>query len=115
MGSEVIILPIIFGTIIGMYYLYIKTRNKERLALIEKDGDASMFFNAKQRSITPMWKVLVINLATLSMGIGLGVMVASVLDQSTNVDAYIYPACIFIFAGLGLLTGFFITNNQTKQ
>ncbi len=36
MGSEVIILPVIFGVIFAIAYLYFSTRNKERLALIEK-------------------------------------------------------------------------------
>nr|WP_316928088.1 hypothetical protein [Gillisia marina] len=43
MGSEVIILPVIFGVIFGIFYLYISARNRERLALIEKGGDALYF------------------------------------------------------------------------
>ena len=47
MGSELIIIPIIFGAIFGVFYLYFSTRNKERLALIEKGADASIFMKGK--------------------------------------------------------------------
>ncbi|MFT7499315.1 MAG: hypothetical protein ACI8QP_001918, partial [Porticoccaceae bacterium] len=32
MGSEVIIVPIIFGILFGIVYLFFTTRNKERMA-----------------------------------------------------------------------------------
>ena len=41
--EEVAVLIIIFGTIFGIAFLYFSTRNKERLALIEKGADASIF------------------------------------------------------------------------
>ena len=40
---EVAVLAVIFGSIFGVFYLYFSTRNKERLALIEKGADASIF------------------------------------------------------------------------
>ena len=39
MGSEVIVIPIIFGVLFGIFYLFISSRHKERLALIEKGAD----------------------------------------------------------------------------
>ena len=61
---EVIIMGIIFGSIFGVFYLYFSTRNKERLALIEKGADASIFMKGKQHT-APIWKVLILNLALL--------------------------------------------------
>ena len=55
---EVIIIGIIFGSIFGVFYLYFSTRNKERLALIEKGADASIFMKGKQHT-APIWKVLI--------------------------------------------------------
>jgi len=111
MGSEVIILPIIFGIVFGIFYLHYSTRNKERLALIEKGADASIFVKGKQHA-APIWKVLVLNLAFLFMGIGLGVFIASLLDTYTTLDGdAIYPATIFFMAGAGLYVGFI----QTKK
>ena len=111
MGTEIIIVPIMFGIIFGIFYLHYSTRNKERLALIEKGADASIFAKGKQHT-APIWKVLVLNLAFLFMGIGLGVFLASILDNYTTLeDDAIYPALIFLMAGLGLYVGFM----QTKK
>ncbi|AXT19441.1 hypothetical protein D7030_12450 [Flavobacteriaceae bacterium AU392] len=111
MGSELIIVPIIFGAIFGVFYLYYSTRNKERLALIEKGADATIFAKGKEHT-APIWKVLVLNLAFLSMGVGLGVFLASILDAYTTLDRHsVYPATIFFMAGVGLYVGF----TQTKK
>lgn len=115
MGSEVIIVPAIFGVIFGMFYLYISARNKERLALIEKGGDASMFFN-KKKTLTPTWKVLVLNIAVLMMGIGIGIFIGNILHQSFGLEEDIaYPGTIFLVGGIALFTGFFLTKKLVEH
>ena len=115
MGSELVIIPIIFGAIFGVFYLYFSTRNKERLALIEKGADASIFTKGKGHT-APIWKVLILNLALLLMGIGVGVFIASLLDNYTTLDEdAIYPATIFFMAGVGLFTGFKMTKDLDKE
>ena len=115
MGSELVIVPLMFGAIFGIFYLYLSTRNKERLALIEKGADASIFMRGKGHT-APIWKVLILNLALLLMGIGLGVFIASLLDSYTTLDSdAIYPAVIFFMAGVGLFIGFNMTKNLDKE
>lgn len=109
--SEEILIPLsLFASIFGIVYLYFSTRNKERLALIEKGADASIF-NLGKRSGSS-WKVIVLNLAFLLMGIGSGVFIANILETYTGLDDNaIYPAMIFLMAGVGLYVGF----TQTKK
>lgn len=109
--DEEILIPIsLFAAIFGMVYLYYSTRNKERLALIEKGADASIFNIGKRTGSS--WKVVVLNIAFLLMGIGLGVFIANVLDTYTTLDDdAVYPAMIFLMAGIGLYVGF----TQTKK
>ncbi|MFT4696982.1 MAG: hypothetical protein ACI9SJ_000098 [Flavobacteriaceae bacterium] len=115
MGTEVIIIPIFFGVIFGIFYLFISARNKERLALIEKGADASIFYG-KDRKVTPMWKVIVINLALLLMGIGLGIFIAAILSQALNIDEEVaYPGTIFLMAGIGLFSGFYFTKRLNND
>ncbi len=53
-----------------------------------------------------MWKVIVVNIALLMMGIGLGIFIAGILSQVVGVDEDIaYPGTIFLMAGAGLFTG----------
>ena len=58
---EVAVLAIIFGSIFGVFYLYFSTRNKERLALIEKGADAKIFASGKGQS--SFGKVFILNIA----------------------------------------------------
>ncbi|TJY36343.1 DUF6249 domain-containing protein [Pontimicrobium aquaticum] len=110
MGSEIVIVPIMFGVLFGIFYLFISSRNKERLALIEKGADASIFNIGKRAGSS--WKVVIINLACLLMGIGLGVFIANLLDTYSNLDSEaVYPALIFFMAGVGLFVGY----TQTKK
>lgn len=107
---EVIIVGIIFGSIFGVFYLYYSTRNRERLALIEKDADASIFIKGHKSGAS--WKIIVLNLAFLLMGIGLGVFLANILETYSQLDDHaVYPAMIFLMAGIGLYVGF----TQTKK
>ena len=115
MGPEILIVAIIFGVLFGIFYLFISARNKERLALIEKGADASIFYSTKKRA-TPMWKVIVVNIALLLMGIGLGIFLAGILHQVLGVDEDIaYPGTIFLMAGAGLFSGFYLTKKLNED
>ncbi|WP_353778155.1 DUF6249 domain-containing protein [Winogradskyella sp. 3972H.M.0a.05] len=111
---EVAILAIIFGSIFGVFYLYFSSRNKERLALIEKGADASIFNIGKRTGSS--WKVIVLNLAFLLMGIGLGVFIANLLVTYTTLDDdAVYPSMIFLMAGIGLYVGYTQTRKSLEE
>ncbi|WP_435579643.1 DUF6249 domain-containing protein [Gilvibacter sp.] len=115
MGSEVIIIPIIFGVLFGLYYLYISARNKERLALIEKGADASIFFSNKRGSHNIL-KILILNIALLLMGIGAGIFFGGLFrDVMGMSDGIAMPGTIFFMAGAGLLSGFFMTKRLVTK
>ena len=125
---EVAVLAVIFGSIFGVFYLYFSTRNKERLALIEKGADASIFMSSKKRNAAPFWKILILNLGLLAVGIGFGILLGSLLsynfgysgnyqDRPTNYisSETLYAASIFLCAGASLLVGFNITKKLDKE
>jgi hypothetical protein len=125
---EVAVLAVIFGSIFGVFYLYFSTRNKERLALIEKGADASIFMKGNVKNAAPFWKVLILNLGLLAMGIGVGVLLGALLSYNFGFNGsyndrpsnYIqtetfYLASIFLCAGASLLIGFKITKNLDKE
>ena len=85
------------------------------MALIEKGADASIFYSKNNRN-TPMWKVIVVNLALLLMGIGAGIFLAGILHYSLGVEEDIaYPGTIFFMAGLGLFLGFYLTKRLSEN
>ncbi|WP_103070759.1 DUF6249 domain-containing protein [Aquimarina sediminis] len=115
MGAEIIIIPAIFGCIFGIFYLFISSRNKERMALIEKGADASIFYSSKEKRVTPIWKIVFLNFSLLLMGIGTGIFIAGILHYTLGVeDSIAFPGTIFLMAGIGLFTGFNMTKNLDK-
>lgn len=116
MGSEIVIVPIMFTVIFAIAYLFFSTRNKERLALIEKGADASIFVKGKKENAAPFWKVLILNGALLLIGIGVAIFIASFLEAALGVDEDIaYPGTIFLMAGVGLLVGFTMTKKLENE
>ena len=99
------------AVVFGIFYLHYSTRNKERMALIEKGADASIFFSKKpERKAAPIWKILILNIAVLRMGIGTGVFLASFLHVYLGLDEEVaYPGSIFLIAGIALFIGFILT------
>jgi len=105
----------LFIVIFGICYLYFTARHKERLALIEKDKDVSVFYSSKRAPSSNVWRNVVLNLALVSIGVGLGILFGSFLNLTVGMSEEVaFPASIFLLAGAGLLTGFFITKKVEK-
>ncbi|QMU63754.1 MAG: hypothetical protein GKR88_05250 [Flavobacteriaceae bacterium] len=112
----IFVLIIIFGSIFGIFYLFFSTRNKERLALIEKGVDAGIFSRAKEKNPAPFWKVFILNLSVLLMGVGTGVLLAMILESALHIDEdALYAGLIFLMAGVGLFAGFTLTKKLDKE
>lgn len=109
------LIPIsLFIAIFGIVYVFLSTRNKERLALIEKGADAGIFMKGK--SPYGIGKLIILNLSLLLIGVGIGVFIGLVISAYTTLDINaIYSASVFTFAGIGLFVGFLMTKNLTKE
>lgn len=108
----------LFVIIFGIFFLHYSTRNKERLALIEKGAEASIFFSAKpqKKSSVPIWKILILNMSVLLMGIGAGVFIGSILEAYTLIQEEVgYTGSIFLMAGIGLFVGFTLSKKLVEK
>jgi hypothetical protein len=111
MQEEILIPLIIFSAIFGVSYVYLITRNKERLALIEKGADASLFNPGRKRGLGS----IVLNLALLAIGIGFGILIGALLEQNGMDEDVAFPASIFVFGGIGLLSSFFLNRKLDRE
>jgi flagellar biosynthesis protein FliQ len=104
-----------FATIFGVVYVHYSTRNKERMALIEKGADASLFNTGKEAvKWNFSWSKFTLKLGMLAMGIAVGILVAAVMAQSQILDEdALYPSMIFFFGGLSLVL-FYIIDRKSK-
>ncbi len=111
-----ILVPLfVFGTIFGIVYIFLTTRNKERLALIEKGADAKLFNSGPSGNIV---SIVVLNIALLAIGIGIGVLLAGLLMENGMDEEIAYPSMIFTGGGIGLLASFIIARkikNNTEE
>ena len=111
----VMIVALICGTIFGIFYILISSRNRERLALIEKGADASIFVQEKVNNV-PIWKVVTLNFSLLLIGIGVGSFIGLILHHNFDIEGdVIYPATIFLTAGIGLFTSFKMIEKLDKK
>jgi hypothetical protein len=109
--EEVFVVLIIFGSSIGVTYLFVSSRHKERMALIEKGISSDSFLKStgKRTGI----RYLVYSLCFMAMGIGLGVFTGALLSQYTAIkDEVAYTGTIFCTAGLGLYLGYFLASRK---
>ena len=104
----------LFATVFGIMYVFYTTRNKERLTLIEKGADASLFASAKGDVKSFSWTKFTLKVGMLFMGIAVGILVGALLSQAGVLDEdAMYPAMIFFFGGLSLVL-FYVIDRKNK-
>ncbi len=111
MAENILVPLIVFATIFGIFYVFLTTRNKERLALIEKGADASLFNTNRKYN----WKNFTLSSGMLLVGIGVGIMFGAFFSKSIPLEEGVaYPMSIFTFAGLGLIIYYFVARKLDK-
>jgi hypothetical protein len=115
-----VILISITACVFGVFYLYLTTRNRERMAMIEKGADPALFSARREpRSDRGRNSGVKFSLKSGMLIIGIGVgFVISVLFNGM-VDHRFYPllviGIIFMCGGSGLVAGFYMGRNLEKK
>ena len=104
----------LFATVFGILYLFYTFRNRERMALIEKGADASLFNTGKEgKKLTISWGKFTLKLGMLFMGVALGIIVGSVLSKAGIMyEEVSYTSMIFFFGGLSLVLFYIIDRKK---
>lgn len=113
--EPVIITIAIFASIFGVFYLHYTTRNKERMALIDKGADASLFNTGKEgQKHTFVWGKFTLKMGMLLMGIALGIIAGQLLSSTGLLyEGVSYPSMICFFGGFSLVL-FYIIDRKIK-
>lgn len=103
---EAILIPIsFFLTLFGILYVVFTTRNRERLAMIEKGVDPEIFAQRKTR--------FSIKIGLLSVGVSIGILAGQFIAYMSIMSPE--PATtsmIFLFGGLGLIVDHFLARKE---
>ena len=114
METAIVFIALI-AAIFGIMYIFYSTRHKERLALIEKGADASLFNTGKEGSKSLFnWSKFTLKLGMLAMGVAVGILVGAILTNAGALDDDVsFPAMIFFFGGMSLVL-FYLIDRRIK-
>lgn len=111
---EDILVPLaFFATVFGALYVYYTTRNKERLALIEKGADPKLF---KTKDAGSAFRTLKFGL--FFIGIAIGIIAGYLAGGEGNGKMDEVPAyfsMIFLFGGLALVGSYFLPQKRSED
>ncbi|HNW72617.1 MAG: hypothetical protein PHP04_00135 [Bacteroidales bacterium] len=101
MSNEFLIPVAFFAMIYGIVYLLV--RRKERLALLAKGADASVFESSKNQPSSLKWGLLLV-------GIGTGILIGKILAVYTTLaEEPAFFSMVCLFGGIGLIIYHVIT------
>jgi hypothetical protein len=100
---EGILIPLgFFASVVLSLYIYYTNRNKERMALIEKGADASLFKTSPKTFPT-------LKLGMFLVGIGIGILMGNIVETLTRLQPETaYFSMILLFGGASLIANFMI-------
>ena len=109
MAVEILIPFFVFASAFGAIYMFLTTRNRERLALIEKGMEAKIFKEGTRKSY---W-ALRIGLAMV--GFAMGVFLGTYIATGSADEEPIVISLAFMLGGAGLVASFWIERKLNKE
>lgn len=105
---EGLFVPIAFFLMVfAILYVYYTTRSRERLALVEKGADASIFKVESSKYVLLKWGVFLIGLAV-------GVITGYALSTLIN-EVVAFFTTVLLFGGLGLIVAYWVTSKLESK
>lgn len=101
--GDLIIAFAAFASFFGIAYVFLMTRYKERMAMIEKGVEASLFTQkGKSTSLT-------LKFGMLFIGVALGVLIGNFWHQQYGLEETVaYSSMVFLLGGISLVANFII-------
>ena len=101
--QEVIITIVAFAALFGIAYVFLVTRHRERMAMLERGVDASVFAPPRQSFS------LTLKFGMLFLGIGLGILAGHELHRHYGLaEEVAFLSMVFLLGGLALMANFLI-------
>jgi FtsH-binding integral membrane protein len=112
MNEEIFIVLIIFAAIFGIVFVIASSKNRERMAMIEKGVSPKDFMTDRRPNSYGILKW-----ALLLVGVGFGLFIGSLLSAYTSInEESAYFAAALFFGGAGLFAAFLIAKKaEDKQ
>ena len=109
--DDFLIVLVIFAALFGIVWVIASSRNRERMAMIEKGVNPKEFMTDRRPNSYGILKW-----ALLLVGIGFGLFIGSLLEAYTSIsEESAYFACALFFGGAGLFMAFLIAKNAEEK
>ena len=107
--TAVLIVAIVFGTIFGLFFIFV--RRRERLTMIERGYDPSLF--VKER---PSSRFTSLKYGMLLIGLGVGILSGNILVALFAMKEEVaFFAMTFLFGGTALVLNYLIESRERKM
>ncbi|RZJ84868.1 MAG: hypothetical protein EOO20_20720 [Chryseobacterium sp.] len=98
----------LFAAVFGMVYVFLMTRHRERMSILEKGLDTSPFLSKATNNL------LALKYGLFLVGIAIG-LIAGYALQSWGMDESVsFASMVCFFGGLSLIIGYLIVKHQQK-
>jgi len=102
---EGILIPLGFFALV-LAIVYLNIRKKERILMLEKGADPSLFESKKQSNGSLKWGLFLV-------GIGVGLIIANILAKNyLMTEEAAYFSMIFLFGGIALVISYFLGKKE---
>ncbi|MFH0760672.1 MAG: DUF6249 domain-containing protein [Bacteroidota bacterium] len=121
--ATAVVFIVLIASAFGIFYLYFSTRHRERMGLIDKGVNASLFSNP-QATKPPRQKAPSVRFSMKSgmliIGTGVGLIVSFLVYNWTGrigdgIEALYIVGIVFVFGGLGLVGGYLLGRKMDKE
>ncbi len=107
--TPILITAIVFGTIYGLFFLFV--RRRERLTMMEKGFDPSLFYVEK-----PSTRFNSLKYGMLFIGVGAGILVGNILTVTTALNEEVaFFSMIFLFGGSALVLNYLLETRERNS
>ena len=107
-----------FAAILLAWIFYLKARNKERMALIEKGADVSEIYSKQEVTSHFPWLKLGIIITGISIGVLLEILLFIMFPDNAMISEGVYVLMIvlgFFFGGIAMIISHFIDKPRKKE
>jgi hypothetical protein len=104
---DVLVSITLFAAVFGMVYIFLMTRHRERMGMLERNLVSSPFTSSNSNNLT-------LKTGMLLVGLAIGFLILFVLEQCGIHSDLISVSMICLFGGLSLIASYIIVQKQTK-
>lgn len=98
-----------FAAIFGIIYVYLVTRHRERMGMLERGVEVSPFNSIK------IMNAQTLKYGMLLAGLAIGILMGGVLKNYGLEKNTSYLSMTFLFGGLSLIANYLIVKKQNKH